>query len=226
MPRIINNLLSGKPPLTPSPADIEAKIGEAEANAEQARAEHAQAALEAEGGLPGSAERLAQAVAQRQAATDRLETLRSALSAAHIEDQRHRARMQAKLRKENLARLTAALERRDQVAVRLAEHIGAAVIAWRELVDWSDKAAIPVPGGVMPQGALLHVGELRRAVEREIYRQGARALDHGHDFPGGRAHDVALIDQPDQLPALVDECAAASRWAINTLAEQPLEPAA
>lgn len=226
MPKIIDNLLSGKAPLTPSPADIEARIADAEAALDRANASHARAALENEGGLPGAAERLEAAVGNRQAAQQRLETLRSALRAAHEEEHRRNAARQAKLRKENLTRLTAALDRRDEAAVRLAEHIGAAVAAWRELVEWSDKAAIPVPGGVIPQGALLHAGELRRAVEREIYRQGARALDHAHDFPGGRAHDVEMIDQPDQLPALAEECKAASRWAISAVAEQPLEPAA
>ena len=223
MPRIINNLLSGKPPLTPAPAELEAKIAAAEARLELARADHAQAALEAEGGLPGAAERLTRAAELRNAAFDRVEDLRGALTAAQAEVERQRARMQAKLRKENLARVAAALDRRDEAAGHLSEHVGAAVAAWRELVEWSDKAAIPVPGGVVPDGALLKVGELRRLVERELYRQGARALDHGHDFPGGRPYDVMMADQPDRLPALAEECKAASRWALKTLAEQPLE---
>jgi hypothetical protein len=192
VPKIIDNLLSGKP-LTPSPNDIESRIGDTEGKLREADAQHGHAALEAEAGLPGASERLTAIAERRKALNERLETLRSALVAAHEEAGRRRARLHAKMKKENLARLGAALDARDEAATRLSEHIKAAVAAWRDLVDLSDKATLP--GLELPLGSLVGVGELRRAVERELFRLGA-SMDHPKDFPGARSHDIELLDCP------------------------------
>lgn len=226
MPKLIDNILNGKPPLTPSPNEIEARIREAEASAAQLDAEHSRAALEAEGGASGASERLAASVERRQAHRARLETLRSALVAAREDEERRRARLQAKLHRENLSRVTAALDRRDEAAARLSQHIEAAVAAWHDLVDWSDKATIPLAGTGLPPGSMTGLGELRRAVERELYRLGAGSIDHTRDFPGGRAHDLELLDLPERLPSLAAAVKEASGYAVSHVGGEPAEASA
>lgn len=224
MPKIIDNLIHGKAPLTPSPAEIEAKIAETETRLGDTAAQHGQAALEAEAGIAGASERLTAIVERRQALKDRLETLRSALGAAHAEEERRRARLHAKMKKENVARLGAALDHRGEAAQRLSDSLKAAVSAWRDLVDSLDQAALP--GVELPLGSITTTGELRVAVEREIFRLGARSDDHHRDFPGGRAHDIMMLDQPERLPPLVDVLKDASRYALNTVSGEPNEAAA
>jgi hypothetical protein len=224
VPKIIDNIIHGKAPLTPSPADIEAKIGETEARLHDTATQHGQAALEAEAGIAGAGERLAAIVERRQGLKDRLETLRSALVAAYAEEERRRARLHAKMKKENLARLGAALHHRDEAAQRLSDGLKLAVAAWRDLVASLDQAALP--GVELPLGSITTTGELRVAVERELFRLGARSEDHGRDFPGGRAHDVMMLDCPERLPPLVDVLKDASRYALNTVSGEPNEAAA
>jgi hypothetical protein len=224
VPKIIDNLIHGKAPLTPSPADIEAKIADTEARLADTATQYGQAALEAEADLAGAAERLSAIVERRQAFKDRLDTLRSALVAAQAEEGRRRARLHAKMKKENVARLGVALDHRSEAAQRLSDHLKSAVAAWHDLVDTLDEAALP--GFELPLGSVTSTGELRRAVERELYRLGARCEDHGRDFPGGRAHDIAMLDCPEQLPALVDVLKDASQYALRTVIGEPEEVAA
>jgi hypothetical protein len=220
MPRLIDNIRNGRSPLTPSPAEIEARIGEAESKLADVEAEHSRAALEAEAGVVGAGERLSAVLERRAGLNARLETLRSALGAARADERAREARQRAKLFKDNLARITAALERRDAAAARLSEHIGHAVSAWRELVELSDKAALPLPGmSPLPMGCLTNLGELRRALEQDIYRQGAKSLAHATDFPGGKAHDIELLDAPERLPALPDVVKQGSAFALARVAE-------
>jgi hypothetical protein len=217
VPKIIDNIMSGKPPLTLSPADIQGRISEAEAKLNEADGEHSRAALAAEVGVAGAAARLAAVEETRRGLASRLETLRSALAAAQADERARQARSRAKLFKDNLAKITAAFGQRDEAAQRLSNHIAAATKAYRELLELSDKAALPLPGVSLPAGSLIGQGELRRAVERELYRLGARPLNHDQDFPGGRAYDVELLDAPDRLPALPEVVRDASRFALDTV---------
>jgi hypothetical protein len=217
MPKIIDNIRNGRPPLTPSPGDIEAKIADAEAQLSATDPDYSRAALEAEGGVPGAADRFAAVVERRKAIAGRLEMLRSALAAAQADERAHQARQRAKLFKDNLAKITAAFTKRDDAAQRLSDHIAGAAQAYRDLLELSDKAALPLPGVSIPAGSLIGTGELRRAVERELYRLGATALDHRRNFPGGKSHDIELLDAPERLPALVDVVKEASAFALATV---------
>lgn len=224
MAKLIDNILNARR-ATLTPADIEARIGQAEASVEQIRAEHRRAALEAEAGNPGSSERLADTMQRLHAAEGRISTLRSALIAAREDDELSRRRLQAKLRKENLAKITAAFERRDRAGERLSQAIADAAVAWRDLLESSEKAALPVPGMDYPAGAMTTVGELRRAVEHEFFRLGAVVLDHNRDLPGGKSPDFTVRDAPNQIKALPAVLKESSRLVSAILHGDQLEPA-
>jgi hypothetical protein len=210
---------------TLTPADIEGRITEAEADVTQLTTDHRRAALDAEANVPGAAERLISLLERLQAAQARVVNLRSALIAAQEEEELGRRRLQAKLRKDNLAKIAVAFGRRDEAADRLSQHIAAAVAAWHELLEASEKAALPVPGIDYPPGAMTGAGELRRAVERELFRLGAVALDHGRDFPGGQAYDVMVRDQPETIQPLPELLKDASRIVTAILRGEQLEAA-
>ncbi len=226
MPKLIDRVRSAAGALAPpiSPAEIERRIVAAEATLAQLTAEHQRAALDAEADVPGAADRLKSQADRLAQAGNRLTTLRSALVAAQEAEERGRRQLQAKLRKDNIARINAALAQRDVAAERLADALEIACGAWRDLLDYSEKAAVPVPGVAHPLGVMITTGELRRAIERELFRVGARPVEHAWDFPGAKPHDLNYRDQPQNLPRLVDVVKAASAHLNAILRGDASEP--
>ena len=198
-------------PLTPE--EIERLIAATQATVADLTADRQRAAFDTESGVDGASERLADINRRLQDARDRTDTLSSAMVAANAEAESQRLKLQAKLRKDNTAKVVTALSNRDKAAERLTAALETAAAAWHDLVEQSERAAIPVPG--VPElhgGEMVYPKELRRAVERELWRVGAwpKAVDAspGRDprnFPGGNAHDFDFVDQPRALPRLADE---------------------
>jgi hypothetical protein len=206
-----------------SPADIERRLADAEASVVRTTTEHQRAAFDAEVGLPGAEERLVITAHNLQDSKARVATLQGALVVAREEDERARARIQAKLRKDNIAKIAANLVRRDAAAERLAAGLKEAAEAWRELLDYSGKAVLPVPGMEFPHGSMTALGDLRRAVEREMFRVGSTPERHGTDFPGGNAHDMSVRENPGAIEPLADAIKGASAYVIARLNGEALE---
>jgi hypothetical protein len=213
----------GGPPAVITPADIERRLIDAEAQVASCTAEHQRAAFEAEIGADGAEERLVIAAHRLQEAKGRVATLQSALVVARQEEERARRRIQAKLRKDNIAKIAASLERRDEAAERLAAGLKMAADAWRELLEHSAKAVLPVPGIEFPHGSMTGTGELRRAVEREMFRVGSTPERHGTDFPGANAHDISVRENPGAIEPLAEVVKGASHYVNATLQGEELE---
>ena len=226
MAKLIQNVRDAVAGVVPLTADeIERRIATQETTVAQLVTEHQRAALAAEAGVQGADADLADVSRRLQEARDRIVTLRGAHVAAHEQDAIIRRKRQSKLQRDNLARIAANLARRDAAAERLQLGISTAVAAYREMVEASEKANLPVPGVEFPNDGLLSLGLLRQQTERELFRQGAVSVLHDQDFPGGKAYDFFFYDQPEKLPALTETIKAASKQVLSKLQAQVGEAA-
>ncbi len=216
----MSTITETKPGTTPAPltpAEVQRRLDEAEVRVSTLTDEHHRAAFEAEVGASGAEERLAVAAHQLQQAKARVATLQGALVCAREEEEHARRRIQAKLRRDNVAKITENLALRDAAAERLGSALEKAAGAWRELLDYSGKAVLPVPGMEFPAGAMTGLGDLRRAVERELFRVGATAERHQTDFPGANSHDLMMRENPTALPSLAVTVKEASTMVLARL---------
>ncbi|HEX3920067.1 MAG TPA: hypothetical protein VHW60_22240 [Caulobacteraceae bacterium] len=232
MPKLIDRALSAvrsaPPPLTS--AEIERRLTATRQTLAGLVSEHPRAALDAEAGLDGAPQRLADNVAQQDAARQRIVTLESAMVAAREGEALDRTKLQARLRKENVGKVLQALQARDRAADRLQAALQAAAVAWRDLLTYSERAALPIPGLPEAHGVVTTPHEIARAVEREIWRVGtwpkAAGASPGRDprnMPGGNPHGFDFEEQPNALPKLADEMRRASDHAARQLTGEPLD---
>ena len=126
-------------------------------------------------------------------------------------------------------------DKRDAHAEAVTVAIGAAVKAFRGLVDASALVRTSYPAGTPPAGTLLDVGPLVGAVANELYRQGATIDPLGHagpaSFPGGKLlpETKKYAAMPDRIPALTTMISEANSYlmrALDGVAPMPVADAA
>lgn len=192
--------------------EIERRIAQAEADHASVVAAYGAAALDAEAGLDGAADRFAALQADVKAKAARIEALRAALEAAKEAEQRERFALQARKRKRDLKRIEDALAARDKDAARIVAGIAEAVAGWRDLMEHTDDAGRPIPmaRARYGEGYALGMNQLRRLVAHELYRQGAWPKREGIDppgphvgnFPGGEPPTADFYEAPGRIKPL------------------------
>src|SRR5262249_47377612 len=112
--------------------------------------------------------------AKVETARARVSDLRAAQAAARERDAQADQERIAKARAGQVASLKQRLTARDDLVRKVAIDIANAVMHWRDLIDASANVKdLLAELGVQAPGALLEVGELRVAVQGEIFRVGS-----------------------------------------------------
>jgi hypothetical protein len=206
---VARDAVAGLVPLRSS--EIEQRLAAAQAEHAQLQADYGAAALDAEAGLDGAAERFATIQAARDKAASRISDLTAALGAAQEAEQRERFALQARKRKRDLKAIEDALTARDKAAERIVAGVAEAVAGWRDLMHHTEAACQPIPEARSRygEGFALGMNQLRRLVENELYREGAYRKRPGDDpglhpgnFPGGHPPSVNLYEAPSRIPPL------------------------
>jgi hypothetical protein len=98
---------------------------------------------------------------------------------------------------------------------------------WHAMHKIAAEVVATWPGGIVPQGGMTSLGELRRAIETENYRQNANPPLYGGQGdsepgkpptpPGSRCYELNLIGLPKQLPSLTAATAEANQYLLAAL---------
>ncbi|MFZ0692864.1 MAG: hypothetical protein WAN51_01715 [Alphaproteobacteria bacterium] len=214
---------SPKAPQAPKASEVLRKLEQAEATLADLEAQHGQLALDALAGVDGATKALADAEAKLSEARTKVANLHAAHRTAIANDEAaERARVTA-IQKTQLNAVKSHLAARDNAAEELATALEAAGKAWRTLLQRSGQAQEACPIRTeFPLGGLCGLGDLRRIVEREMFRvAGDGSMNNAASLPG--AHwgcDINLQHNPDAVPPLVDEIKRASAFVIGKLKEQ------
>lgn len=217
------SILSTKPKSPPSAADIERQLEPARARVIELETAIGQAALDAVTGDPEALQRHARVKADLLAAHDKLDLLNRAHQGAIDREKADLAARQAAIRKTQIES-----RKRDAAALRkLAEEFAAAEAnanrLYQEMLTVAEKIVVPVAGVALPDGSI-NPGRIRQLVIGERYRISAphvgMTLAEDHDarrlLPGAGSPDLHLTDNPQAIPAFVDqvktECEALIRY--------------
>jgi hypothetical protein len=199
-------------PLAPLRAsEIEARLHRAQNEQAALNVGFDELALDAEVGVAGAADRFTERQAAVRACVAKIERLEAALKGAKDNEQRERFAIQARKRVRDLKKVEETLVAREKAAERLVAGIAEATSAYRAIQELTEQACRPVPEIRARYGEawLLGMGQLKRAVESELYRQGAHRKKPGDDpgyhpgsFPGGKPPNADLIESPQRLEPL------------------------
>ncbi len=199
-----------------TPDAIKVKAARQREKVADAEAKHAAAALDAADGVPGGDARLAKARRTLDDERAALVDIEVASTGAHVrESAKARAELEA-ARQANVEQVRAHLDARDATTERLSAAIEVVAQEWRTLIAESS-AAMNACVAPWPTGGLTGLVELRFCAERELFRHGADPANAEKNFPGGRAHDFRLANNPQGVPPMAPTIKEASAHILAEL---------
>ncbi|HEV2549258.1 MAG TPA: hypothetical protein VGU20_18095 [Stellaceae bacterium] len=202
----------------PDPADIRKRISEQEAKIASLVEQHADASVAWTSGT-GPIAAMHSLDADLAAARAELRGLQAAV--VRIEE-KEAAAQKASRERIYAAQLGACkhhLNDRDKAGEKLTAALELVDVAYNELLASSDRALAACPiGQKIPLGAMLGLGEIKHAIEREMFRlMGDPEIGGKRTFPGAQSHDMKALNLPSTIEPLPVLLKRASEMVIATL---------
>lgn len=209
-------------PKPADPADIEAKLADAQAELERLKTEHSEAAYNAVvSGDTEQAQHVTELSNQIVVVNQQISMLTAAVSVAYERVAQHMREVRVIAGRERLANAERTLTRRQRYATELQDKLAEVARIYRLLLETTDKAAMILPAGAT-QEANMNVGDVRSAVSHELYRVAAgpfsrAGVDTTRGFPGAHPPTLDFRDQPERITPLATETERANAHALEMM---------
>jgi hypothetical protein len=215
------------PPKSPAVFDLpalEQRLATAEGIVPDLEHQRRQLLLDADAGIASAAEELARITSTLADARRTADDLRDMVAVARELQAQKDAEAREALRQSQLNAVRQHLRLRDAAAERFEAAQMAAIEAYRDIVEHSEKARAACPvGSKWPNRAFSLRGEIRDAAANELFRLGCQQTTTGAaaDFPGGQ-RDLSNGFHPETAPqSLHAKLTAATTYVLHCMTGDP-----